>query len=76
MRSPADQHPSGSPRTRDQLINRPLSFEAQKTGTAGVQDILARWNGIIWVETSAGEDVVIAGTDARAPGISGGGEVD
>lgn len=52
-----------------------FTLDAQKTGAAGVQDILAMWDGLIWVETSAGKDVVVAATGARAPTISGGGEV-
>lgn len=52
-----------------------FALDAQKTGAAGVQDILAMWNGLIWVETSAGKDVVTAATGARTPSISGGGEV-
>lgn len=52
-----------------------FALNAQKTGAAGVQDVLATWNGLIWVETSAGKDVVSASTGARAPSISGGGEV-
>ena len=52
-----------------------FALDAQKTGAAGVRGILAMWNGLIWVETSAGKDVVVAATGARAPSISGGGEV-
>ncbi|WP_307450868.1 MULTISPECIES: hypothetical protein [Microbacterium] len=46
--------------------------DAQKTADAGVQDILAMWNGYAWIETSAGKDVIVAATGDRAPGISTG----
>lgn len=49
-----------------------FALDGEKTTAAGVQDILAMWNGYLWIETSAGSDIVVAATGDRAPGISTG----